>query len=422
MRITMISLGSTGDVRPYVMLGRELKQRGHEVTIAAFSTFENMVKEMGLRFFPIAGDVENLMSNIMKPGVVGGKFLMEFEKSIRNIAPVLLNDLLRACENAEALVCNFFGSMYYSVAEKYGIPCIQTQFFPMDPNHDVPISSAPGLKWGKAWNSTSYRIGYLLMSLLEKRYLTDWRKENGMTVYGLRTHPDYVLNGHTIPVLYAMSPQVLHRPKEWGENIHMTGFWWNETPCTWQPPEDLQRFMESGPTPIYIGFGSMNSGDISHTYAMVIRAIRAAKVRAVINLGWNSEKLHFKSNSRIYFGDYIPHDWLFSRVSAVVHHGGAGTMAAGLRNGKPTLIVPFGGDQPFWGLQVHAMGCGPKPVKRDSMTVGKLTRALIDLTTNDNYRIKAEEVGARMRQEHGVEEAANLIEQSIAAWRCEKEA
>lgn len=417
MRITLVTLGSTGDVRPYVLLGCELKKRGHDVTVATFSAFEEMVKREQLGFYPVAGDVEAIMSNIMKPTAKGVNYLRQVEKSIRDVAPVLLDDLLHSCEGAEAMCCTFFGSMYYSVAEKHGIPCIQTHFFPMDPNDMTPISSAPGLHWGKAWNISSYRLGYLLISILEKRYLTDWRIRNGITVHGLRTGPDYTIGDNEISVLYAVSPSVMPRPKAWGPNIHMTGFWWDDRPCDWQPPEDLLAFMEAGPVPIYIGFGSMNSGNMSKTFTTVIRAIRAAKVRAVVNLGWNSDKLHLKSNSRIYFGDYIPHDWLFPRVSAVVHHGGAGTTAAGLRYGKPTLVVPFGGDQPFWGSRVNALGCGPKPVPRDTMTVPRLTRALIDLTTNEKYRVAAEEIGAHMRGEHGVQQAADLIEQGIGAWK-----
>lgn len=417
MRITLMTLGSTGDVRPFVMLGRELSARGHEVTIATFSAFEDVVRQAQLGFFPLAGDAEEMMSNIMKPTAKGVNYLREMEKSIRGIAPVLLEDLLRAAEGAEAICCNFFGSMYHSVAEKFGVPCVQTMFFCVDPNSDMPISSAPGLTWGRWWNRLSYRIGYLLISALEKRYLTAWREKHGMRVRGLYTRPDYRIGDNTIPVLYAMSPLVVPRPAEWDEHIRMTGFWWDEAPCDWQPPEDLTAFMEAGPPPVYIGFGSMNSGDMNRTFTTVIRAIRAAKIRAVVNLGWNSESLQLKSNSRIYFGEYIPHDWLFSRVSAVVHHGGAGTTAAGLRNGLPTLVIPFGGDQPFWGLRVHRLGCGPRPVPRETMTVKRLTKALIDLTSNEKYRVAAAEIGAGMRKEHGVQLAADIVEKSIAEWK-----
>lgn len=416
MKITMLCIGSTGDVRPYMLLGRELKARGHEVTVASFEPFEEMLTQAGLGFFKLSGDVVELMSNLMKPGGNGVRLLSGFEQTIREIAPVLLGDLMRACEGADAMICTFFGSMYYSIAEKYRIPCIQTHYFPMDNNSAMPISSAPFQHLGKVWNKMSYKIGYLLIGTLEKRYLTDWRRENGMAPRKLHTRPDYVSGGHTVPVIYAVSPLVMPRPKQWNEHIHMSGFWYDDTPCQWQPPEDLEAFMAAGEPPIYIGFGSMVSGNMNRVFAMVLRAVRAARVRAVISAGWGGENLKLKSNSRVYFADYVPHDWLFPRVQAVVHHGGAGTTASGLRNGKPTLVIPFGGDQPFWGTRVHALGCGPKPIPRETLTVHRLTKGLIDLVTHARYRVAAGELAQRMRMEQGVKTAADLVEKEIAAW------
>ena len=416
MRITMICIGSMGDVRPYMLLGRELKARGHQVTVATFEPFEQMLRDAGLDFFKISGDVVAMMSNLMRPGGNGVRMISSLERTIRDIAPVLLADLMRSCEGAEALICTFFGSMYYSIAEKYRIPCIQTHYFPMDNNRSMPISSSPFQHLGPVWNSASYKIGYLLIGALERRYLSDWRRENGMAPRRLHTRPDYDAGGHRVPVIYAVSPLVMPRPKQWNEHIHMSGFWYDDAPCDWQPPRELQEFLDAGDPPIYVGFGSMVSGDMNRLFARVIRAVRAARVRAVIMAGWGGENLRFKSTSRIYFADYAPHDWLFPRVSAVVHHGGAGTTASGLRAGKPTLIIPFGGDQPFWGARVHALGCGPRPIPRDSLTVHRLTRGILDLITRDGYRTTAEELAQRMRLEGGVKRAADIVENEIEAW------
>ena len=415
----MIALGSTGDVRPYMLLGRELKARGHEVTVASFEPFEPMITGAGLRFFKISGDVVEMMGNLMRPGGNGVRIISSVEKTIRDVAPILLGDLMRSCEGADALICTFFGSMHYSIAEKYGIPCIQTHYFPMDNNSVMPISSSPFQHLGKVWNSASYKIGYLLIGTLEKRYLTDWRRENGMAPRKVHTRPDYVSGGHRVPVVYAVSPLVVPRPKQWNEHIHMSGFWYDDAPCQWQPPKELEEFMAAGEPPIYIGFGSMVSGNMNRLFAMVLRAVRASGVRAVISAGWGGERVRLKSNSRVFFADFIPHDWLFPRVQAVVHHGGAGTTASGLRAGKPTLVVPFGGDQPFWGARVHALGCGPRPVPRDTMTVHRLTRGILDLVNRESYRVAAEELAEQMRREGGVYTAANLIEREIAQWQRE---
>lgn len=420
MKITMIALGSTGDVRPYMLLGRELHARGHEVKVASFAPFEAMITEAGLGFFRISGDIVEMMGNLMKPGGNGVRLLASFEKTIRSIAPVMLEELMRSCDGADALICTFFGSMYYSIAEKYRIPCIQTHYFPMDNNSAMPISSAPFQHLGRVWNSASYKIGYLLIGALEKRYLSDWRRENGMAPRKVHTRPDYVSGGHPVPVVYAVSPLVMPRPKQWGEHIHLSGFWYDNEPCDWQPTRELEDFMNAGEQPIYVGFGSMVSGDMNRLFARVLRALRAARVRAIVAPGWGGDTSRLKSNSRIFFADhYVPHDWLFPRVKAVVHHGGAGTTASGLRAGKPTLIVPFGGDQPFWGTRVHALGCGPRPIMREKLTVDRLTRGILDLVNHESYRVAAEELAESMRREEGVRTAADLIEKEIVAWQRE---
>lgn len=415
MKITMFAIGSTGDVRPYCILGRELKRRGHEVTIAAFSPFEEMVTQAGLNFFGIAGDVKDMMSHLMKPGAVGMSYLREAEKAIQNIAPVLLRDLLRAGEGAEAMLCTFFGTMYYSVAEYYHIPCVQTHYFPMDPNPLMPISSAPWPHLGAWWCRLSYRIGYLLISILEKRYLTDWRKQHGMDVRSLRTKPDYSCNGHRIPAIYATSPLLTPRPDCWDEHIYMSGFWWEEMNEDFTPDEELERFLQGAEQPVYIGFGSMVSGDMEDTFRTVTAAVEKSGVRAVIARGW-AEGEKPCNTERIHYVDFVPHDWLFKHVAAAVHHGGAGTTASSLRAGLPTLIVPFGGDQPFWGMRVHAAGCGPKPVPRDGMTVDQLAGALQELVSCDAYRKTAADVGRKLRVEYGVKTAADIVEREIGAW------
>ena len=414
MRFTMISIGSTGDVRPYVILGQELKRRGHEITIASFAPFRDMAADAGLNFYAISGDVTRMMAKIMKPGVTGFTYLQHLESAIKSVAPMLVRDLQNACVDAEGIICTYFGSAAYSIAEKYHIPCVQTQFFPMDYNANVPISSAPGLRLGKTWNKATYKIGYLMINTLEKRYLTGWRKEQGMRVRKIKPRPDYTINGHTIPVIYAMSPLLLPRPLAWNEHIHMSGFWTPSETESFKPPEDLTAFLNAGDKPVYIGFGSMVSGDMGKTLEIVLAAIEEAGVRAVISRGWGGGEIHAPKN--VFVADYLPHDWLFDHVAAVVHHGGAGTTAAGLRAGKPTLVIPFGGDQPFWGMRVRAMGCGPKPIRRELLTVEKLVKALRELLDTKSYEVAARELGLRLLQENGTQNAADIIEREVAQW------
>ena len=414
MKITMICIGSTGDVRPYIVLGRELHRRGHDVAICAFAPFEKAVRDEGLRFKPISGNVSEFMANIMKPGVNGVTYLKEIRDTLRSILQPFLCDLESACDDSDAVIATFFGQIIQSIAEVRHIPFVQTHYYPMDMNAEAPISSAPGQRAGRAWNMTSYQLGYFLISMMEKMYLTDWRKKRGMSPRKLQTQPDYMLNGHVIPVIYAVSPLVLPRPTNWSDNIHMTGAWLDDRQTDYQPSEELQAFLDAGEPPVYIGFGSMTGNNIAKVFKIIRDAVRSSGVRAVVSTGWGRADIHSEPNLCVV--NFVPHDWLFPRVCAVVHHGGAGTVAAGLEAGKPTLVVPFGGDQPFWGERVRALGVGPKPIPRERLSATKLAKALHLLVTTRSYRVAARELGEHLRNEHGEVIAANIVEHELRKW------
>ena len=419
MRFTMVCIGSMGDVKPYVLLGRELMARGHDVAICAFAEFETLVLENGMRYYPLLGNAREFMRSIMKPGTKGVGYLKQVLDTFRDIIDPFLCDLQAACADAEVIVATYFGSIIQSIAEQRGVPFIKTHYYPMDPTDNTPISSAPGLRAGKVWNRATYTLAYLLISTLEVYYLTDWRKAQGMPPRKLESTPCNYMNGHPVPVLYAMSPLLMPRPAEWDEHIHMTGFWLGERECDYTPSPELEAFLSAEPKPIYIGFGSMTSGDTGEMLSIVQEAIRISGVRAVVATGWGGGEPEPQPNVFVVHG-YVPHDWLFERVSAVVHHGGAGTTAAGLCAGCPTLVIPFGGDQPFWALRVRMLGLGPTPINRERLTVPKLVRALRNLTTVKSYSIAAKELGDHLRMEKGVQTAADLIERETIQWLTEE--
>ena len=417
MRITMICIGSTGDVRPYIVLGRELKARGHEITICAFQDFQPAVRSAGLLFKGINGDVQKMMSNLMN-GSTGIVFLKQLRDSLIDIIDPFLEDIEAACEDAEAIIGTYLGQVLQSLAEVRRIPYIQTHYYPMDKTAGEPISAAPIRHGGQVWNLASYDLGYFLVSAMEKYYLSEWREKRGMPRRRLEGAPKYQLNGHTIPVLYAISPLVMPRPAEWGENIHMTGFWRDERDVSYTPPPELSDFLQAGAPPVYIGFGSMVSGDMGETLGIVLDAVRESGVRAILSKGWGGGDIPAQPD--VFVADFVPHDWLFQHVAGVVHHGGAGTTAAGIQAGCPTLVVPFGGDQPFWAERVQELGIGPKAIPRDRLTVSRLSKALTDLTTTKKYRVAAGELGERLKMEKGAANAADIIERELCQWLTEE--
>jgi sterol 3beta-glucosyltransferase len=189
----------------------------------------------------------------------------------------------------------------------------------------------------------------------------------------------------------------------------MTGYWFLNRTEDWAPPPELEAFLDAGPPPVYVGFGSMAGRNPERLANIVIEALQKAAVRGIIATGWGGLKARDLPETILQI-EQVPHEWLFPRVAAVIHHGGAGTTAAGLRAGKPATIVPFFGDQPFWGQRLHELGVGADPIPQKKLTVEKLVSALNDVLSTPEMARNAEILGEKIRREDGIANAVGLIE------------
>ena len=213
-------------------------------------------------------------------------------------------------------------------------------------------------------------------------------------------------------MLYGWSPSVLPQPADWGRWLHVTGYWFLEHPGEWKPPRELADFLDSGPPPVYVGFGSMNKTDPEELTDIVLRALERTDRRGVLVAGWGGISNSALSDM-VYRVDEVPHDWLFERIEAAIHHGGAGTTAASLRAGIPTIVVPFFADQPFWGRRVAELGVGPQPIPRRSLTVEWLANAIQQATADRVMKSRASALGQRIRAENGIERAVEAFDLHI---------
>ncbi|MDR2656922.1 MAG: glycosyltransferase [Oscillospiraceae bacterium] len=422
MRIHMLSIGTTGDVIPMILIGQELQRRGHVVRIAAFEPLGKAIRGAGLEFYCLPGDAYEYIGTLIQPGGSPVTFVYRLTQSLKALIKPLTRALMEASQGADALVLTYFGSMGYSIAEKFGIPCFQLHYYPMDISSEVPQAIMPQLRLGRAYNRLTYSLTYLTVGGLEYHYLHRWRKLNGMRARRIRTHPDYTVGQWQIPVLYAISRQLVPRSLDWPHNINMIGFIQPKEPAAFEPSPALSSFLNHEPQPIYIGFGSMTSGDMAAALEVTVESLKRLGMRAVMIKGWGGAAQDSKiperlrKSEQLFLVDFVPHSWLFQRVSAVVHHGGAGTTAAGLYAGLPTLVIPFGADQPFWGEQVYRHGVGPKPIPRDKLDVDRLTQALRQLVHNPIYRENAQYISKHLRIEDGASEASDVIERECAAF------
>jgi UDP:flavonoid glycosyltransferase YjiC (YdhE family) len=213
-------------------------------------------------------------------------------------------------------------------------------------------------------------------------------------------------------MLYCFSPTIVPKPPDWGEHSHVTGYWFLDHPLDWQPPADLVGFLESGPPPIYVGLGGIASRNPEKTSRIVLDALRQSGQRGVIAAcggGLSQSDLP----DEVFVTEAIPHDWLFPRMAAVVHHGGAGTTGAGLRAGVPSILVPVANDQPFWARRVKALGAGPAPIPRRRLSADRLAQAIRVAVTDESIRKRAAELGETIRAEDGVAIAVGVINQTL---------
>ena len=419
MRITVLTLGSRGDVQPYVALALGLKKAGHEITFAATPGFKDFVTDFGLDFVPLEGDVRAVLD-----GELGQTWLessgnpIDFFRLYGEIARPLnerqFADAWEACRDAQGIVYAPLAFSGYHIAEKLGIPCYLAILQPILRTAKFPnLMTSSESRLGGIYNRLTYLAIEQLFWQPFRPQVNEWRQ----STLGLPPIPWWgpswrqYKNKNT--VLCGVSPSVIPKPADWHENIHMRGYWFLPRPADWQPPQDLLNFLKSGEPPVYVGFGSMKGRDPEALTQTVLAALAKTGRRGILLTGWGG--LGDRELPETVFKiDSIPHDWLFPQMAAVVHHGGAGTTAAGLRSGVPSIVAPFFADQPFWGRKVVELGVGPQPIPQSELTVEALAAAIQEATTDEGMRHRARELGDRIQAEDGVGAAVEAFERSIS--------
>jgi sterol 3beta-glucosyltransferase len=270
----------------------------------------------------------------------------------------------------------------------------------------------PNWKLGGWYNLFTHNFLIYVSGFFQTKYIKRWAKVNNLPPIPKKIGVLHNRHGEHIPVLNAYSKQIFPKPFDWDENVFITGYWFLDEQNDYQPSKELQAFLDAGEPPVYVGFGSMAGKKPERVTRIVIDALQKAYVRGLLASGWGGLAPEDLPDS-IMMIDHAPHDWLFPRVSAVVHHGGAGTTAAGLRAGKPTVICPFIVDQPFWGRRVFEMGVGSQPIPQKKLNVDNLASALIEVTSNPSIQQNAQVIGEKIRAEDGVKNAVKIIEEII---------
>ncbi|MFJ1967842.1 glycosyltransferase [Streptomyces sp. NPDC087903] len=401
-----MTAGSRGDVAPYTGLAYGLVRAGHEVTLVTHGCFERLVAGSGVGFRPLPVDpraeLESSRGRGLHRSATGVGKLVRVVTMARALAGRMTDDLVAAARTSDVLLpAASLGPLGHAIAEGLSLPSIGVHLQPLAPTREF----APPMLGVRSWGAVPNRIAGHGVNLAVERVFAEAVPAVRARLGLPRARATDALRGRdrerrAMPVLHGFSPLVVPRPRDWRAGLDVTGYWWPYDGTALLPPR-LRDFLDAGPAPIFVGLGSATVPDAGRLSAEVVRALRLAGLRGVIQRGWGGLTADGEGEDMLTI-DEVPHSALFPRVAAVVHHAGAGTTAAGLRAGVPAVPVPVQFDEGFWAARLVGLGVAPRAVPLRRLTADALAPALVRAVRDPAYAERARALGVRIRGEDGV--------------------
>jgi UDP:flavonoid glycosyltransferase YjiC (YdhE family) len=416
MKVVILTAGSHGDTRPYVALGLGLKKFGLEVRIATFEEHRKFVQRFNIDFSPLKGTPfserkTKRINSLAKTGSGPQRFVERFHSDFSQSLDTFLVDCWHAALDADVILCANLGFAGYHIAEKLNIPCFSLPLQPVYRTKYYPAMSLPEPRYfRKYYNYLTHLYAEQLFWQPMRMTVNQWRRNTlGLTdapFFG----PFQSLNKANHKVLCGFSNVVFQKPVDWNDNIHVTGYWFLPDTENWEPGDEIADFVQNNSRPIYIGFGSLPISD-SHNIQKIILEYQRRVGKPLIVGGALGELFDSSPSSKICTVGYVPHQWLFSKVDLAIHHGGAGTVASALRAGIPSIIVPFFGDQFFWGKVVEEKELG-RQISLQDLNAGELAN-LTEQLLSQALSFAITRTKRKLNEEDGVKECVRVILDSL---------
>ncbi|GAB3174756.1 glycosyltransferase [Myceligenerans halotolerans] len=412
MHALIMSFGTRGDIQPYAALARGLARAGHDVTLAVPDAFADLVPG-AITLHPAGSEMLRLVQDVM-PELSGPRDALRTLGIMKSAMREHIAETWDAARAARPDVVVYHPKCLAGphIAEALAVPGVLSIPLPFyTPTGAYPVPFLGGASFGVWGNRATYRFNRMA-TVMYGGMINDFRQRAGLTTKtGRFADPLRNPDGSPVHTLYPYSRHVVPIPADYPPSAHVTGYFFLDDDGAWEPPARLTDFLAAGDPPVYVGFGSMGFGKgADQRRDAILGALAATGLRGIVATGWGGIEPGDAPSDDVLVIEGAPHDWLFPRTAAVVHHGGAGSTAAGLRAGKPSLIVPFLGDQPFWGAQVHRIGAGPEPLSRRKLASG-LAGSLTELVGDAGYARRAAALGEAIRGEDGVGEGVRVLEE-----------
>jgi len=413
MRVVVLAVGSRGDVEPFVALGTRLRAAGHQVTLATHREFHELAGRYGVDVAELPGDPREMLATPAGRVLLAARTPVGLVRGLRRLMDGIADSYPyaeRAAAGADVVVYSTLALVGITVADWLGVPAVAAHLQPAQPTRAFPTPTLPTTRpMPRPVNRTTWRLAETLVWREFVPALNAERRRLSLSDLPRRA-PSRWPDASRPTSLFGYSASVVPVPADWPSDVHVTGYWWNDPHPGWVPDPALVSFLGAGDPPVYLGFGSMRGDEPEKVARTLVAAARRVGRRAVLSGGWAG--LAVAGAVDVLSVDDVPHAWLFPQMAAVVHHGGAGTTAATLRAGVPSVVVPHMVDQFFWARRLQQLGAAPAPVPRrrldDVLLADVLAEALQPATVQ-----AARAVAGQLSAEDGPGSAVEVIERVV---------
>ena len=425
MHCTILALGSRGDVQPLLALALGLKAAGFGVRFAAPADFEGWVRGLGLDYARLTGNSSGFFGGpagmALRERIRDSRrFTRFFQDYLGTYLDKLLATCSELCQDTDAILCWSWTRAGPTLAEARGIPLFVVSPTPVlhlptkvfanpflgpGPRRYGPLTPVYNrATW--LWANPLTRIG--------QPQVDRWRVEKlGLPVLDWGTE---LRRLRALPHLLGYSPAVLPKPYDWGPQVHVTGNWFLDQRTPYEPSPELAAFLAAGEPPVAVGFSSQVGRNARRISEAVVEGLARSGRRGLLISGWGGLR-NTELPATVHRVDSVPYDWLLPRLAALVHQGGAGSVASALRVGLPNMAVPFGYDQALWGERVAALGAGLPPIPVEALTADALAEAIRRLADETPLRVGAQRLATAIASEDGIGNAVGIIERVLDAHR-----